>query len=73
MFANNWELAGRFTTLRSDDEVYSALSDQNQYTLGVSRYVVGHKLKIQSDISRIIAPGEEDGQWMYRLQTEMQF
>ena len=64
MFANNWELAGRFTTLRSDDEVYSALSDQNQYTLGVSRYVVGHKLKIQSDISRIIAPGEEDGQWM---------
>ncbi len=73
MFDNNWEIAGRFTTLRTDDDRYSALSDQNQYTFGLSRYVVGHNLKFQTDITRIIAPGADDGQWMFRMQTEMQF
>lgn len=73
MFKNNWEIAGRYSTVRSDDATYSALKDQNQYTFGVSKFVSGHDLKVQSDITRILAPGASEGQWMFRMQTEMQF
>ncbi len=49
LLKNNYEIAGRFTTL-SFDEI-TGKQDQNQYTLGISKYIVGHKLKVQSDIS----------------------
>lgn len=73
LFKCNWEVAGRYTIIRTDDETYSSLNDENRYTLGISRYVVGHNLKIQSDITRIIAPEAQDGQWRFRMQVEMQF
>jgi len=49
LFKNNYEIAGRFTTVGFDE--ITGKQDQNQYTLGVSKYIVGHKLKVQSDIS----------------------
>jgi hypothetical protein len=42
------------------------------YTLGFSRYVVGHKLKVQSDISYTIEEGSDDN-LMYRLQIDLHF
>ncbi len=72
LFKGNWEIAGRFTSLRKDDD-FSGLNDENQYTLGLSRYVVGHKLKFQTDITRMEFPGSENGRWQFRMQTEMQF
>jgi len=49
LFKNNYEIAGRYTTTNFDE--ITVLSGQEQYTLGVSRYVVGHKLKVQSDVT----------------------
>ena len=49
LFKNNYEVAGRYTTL-SFEPITGVLSTQ-QYSLGVNRFVVGHKLKVQSDIS----------------------
>ncbi len=73
LFPSNWEVATRFTTVRSDDDIYSGIRDQDQYTLGLSKFVSEHNLKVQTDISRTTSPGVDDGQWMYRIQTEMQF
>ena len=44
----------------------------NQYTLGFSRYVVGHNLKVQGDIS-LTQEDTEDNKLMFRLQTEFNF
>jgi phosphate-selective porin OprO and OprP len=72
LFKCNWEVAGRFTRLRKEDD-FSGLSDENQYTLGLSRYVVGHNLKFQTDITRMQYPNMDDGKWQFRMQCEMQF
>jgi hypothetical protein len=45
---------------------------ENQYTFGVSKYIAGHKLKVQSDISYLdIVSGTN--QLMYRLQVDIHF
>ncbi|MCM4155106.1 porin [Gramella sp. AN32] len=49
LFQNNWEIAGRFTS--NDYEEISEKLDEKMYTIGVNKYIVGHKLKIQSDIN----------------------
>ena len=58
LFKNNWELAGRYTT--TSFGAVTGRADENQYTFGVSRYVVGHKLKVQSDISYTTLGGDAD-------------
>ena len=49
LLKNNVEITGRYTTLEFDD--ITSRDPQDQYTLGVSKYVVGHKLKVQVDVS----------------------
>lgn len=72
LLVSNWELALRYTTVARDTEL-SGIKDENQYTLGVSRYIVGHKLKVQSDLTRITFPNSPDGAFQFRMQVEMQF
>jgi len=53
LFKNNWEVAARYTNIAInyfDGENYRT-KGSNEYTIGISRYVVGHKLKIQSDLT----------------------
>jgi hypothetical protein len=70
LFKNNFEVAGRFTTL--DFEDITGRDPQEQYTLGISKYVVGHKLKVQSDVSYSTKDGNEDG-IMFRLGFDLHF
>jgi phosphate-selective porin OprO/OprP len=72
LFNNNVELALRYTTIRNDGD-FSGLKDENEITLGLSKYVLGHKLKVQTDIAHIAAPGESEGNIRFRAQVEMQF
>ena len=58
LFKNNYEIAGRFTTTDYNN-VTSRLGEE-QYTLGVSKYIVGHKLKVQSDVSYTTLEGDAD-------------
>jgi hypothetical protein len=58
LFMNNVEVTGRFTSL--DFDAITGRDPQEQYTLGVSKYVVGHKLKVQSDISYSTIDGAAD-------------
>jgi len=69
MFPSNWEIAGRWTDIKPEEEV---ASNETQYTLGLSKYVVGHKLKVQSDITyRAIETSDDD--LIYRMQLDIHF
>lgn len=47
MFMNNIELCARYTHINPNP----TLANEQEYTFAVSKYIVGHKLKIQTDIS----------------------
>lgn len=72
LFKNNFEVAGRYTTIAPDNEETSGVTETSEYTLGVSKYYVGHNLKIQSDLSYLDVV-DTDGSIRYRFQVEMQF
>ena len=70
LFPSNWEVAARFTSIEADD-VHSVFADQREYTLGLSRYISGHDLKFQSDISYQTFPGQTTEYVIFRFQTEI--
>ena len=58
LFKSNYEIVGRFTTVD-----YAPVTDnlpQEQYTIGLNKFFVGHKLKVQSDLNYSILNGETD-------------
>jgi phosphate-selective porin OprO and OprP len=69
LFKNNYEIAARYTNIMADAK-YSALKNTEQYTLGFSKYIVGHKLKCQTDISYTQIKGRAGPTLMYRFQME---
>ncbi|HCR53764.1 MAG TPA: FmdC precursor, partial [Cytophagales bacterium] len=70
LFKNNFEIAGRYTHV--SPEKITLRNENTQYTLGFSRYIVGHNLKIQSDIT-LIQEDTRDDQLMTRFQIELAF
>lgn len=58
LFKNNYEIAARYTTANYD--LITGRSMEEQYTFGVSKYIVGHKLKVQSDLTYATAGDNED-------------
>jgi hypothetical protein len=47
------------------------------YTLGISQYIVGHSLKVQSDFSYLVETerieGTDWGRYIFRFQVELAF
>lgn len=70
LFKNNFELAGRYTQV--SPERVTLRNDNTQYTMGVSKYFVGHSLKIQGDVT-LIKEDKRDDVLMNRLQVELSF
>ncbi len=71
LFTTNWEVSGRFTKIKLDKDI-TGRNQQEQYTLGLSKYIVGHKLKIQTDLSYLSEDSAID-ELMLRLQVELHF
>ena len=71
LFKNNWEVSGRYTNIDLD-KMITGKNPEDQYTLGVSKFIVGHKLKVQSDISYLSIDGSNN-ELMYRLQFDIHF
>ena len=73
LFPSNWEIAGRYTNTYMEYPILDGVHNTtDMYTLGVSRFIVGHKLKVQSDISYLdIAPN--NNKVMIRLQMDIHF
>lgn len=68
---NNWEISGRYTTMALDKNI-TGKNTENQYTLGVSKFIAGHNLKVQTDISHLEVH-HGNNQLMCRLQFEVYF
>lgn len=68
LFKNNYEIVGRYSQLNPKFDTYKGI--EQQYTLGFSKYVVGHNLKIQTDISLNDLYNNSSDQLMYRLQID---
>ncbi len=71
LFKNNYELATRYTNIKTDFDI-TGKEPQHQYTLGLSKYIVGHSLKVQTDISYLSNEAGAD-EVMYRLQFDIHF
>lgn len=71
LFRNNWEVSGRYTQINPDEDIIDE-NREKQYTLGLSRYIVGHKLKVQTDIS-YSSIGTNTDELMFRLQFDIHF
>ncbi|MBL4593505.1 MAG: porin [Flavobacteriales bacterium] len=72
MFKSNWEVAARYTLTDWDTDV-TGKEAQTQYTVGISKFFKGHKLKVQSDITYSTTVDNPDSQLIYRLQFDLHF
>lgn len=70
LFKNNYEIAGRYT--QTNFESITNRDPERQYTLGFNKFIVGHKLKVQSDISYTTVDGNEDN-ITFRLGFDIHF
>jgi len=65
------ELSARYTNISLDKSI-TGKGAENMYTLGLSKYIVGHKLKIQTDVSYTDI-GFKTNQLMCRFQVDIHF
>lgn len=70
LFRTNWEVSGRYTQI--DPKSITGENLEQEYTLGLSKYIVGHKLKIQTDIG-YLSIGNDTDELIYRLQFDIHF
>jgi hypothetical protein len=72
LFDNNIELTGRYTSIALDKTI-TGKDLETQYTLGLSKYFKGHKLKVQSDVSYLTIENSGTSGLMYRMQFDVHF
>lgn len=71
LFNSDWEVSGRYTAIKLNESI-TGKNPETQYTLGLSKYIVGHKLKVQTDLSYLSVANGTD-RLMYRLQLDVHF
>ena len=71
LLSKTLEISGRYTNIDWDQNI-TGKGNETQYTLGLSKYIVGHKLKVQTDVSYLDLASKTN-QFMYRLQVDIHF
>ena len=76
LFDKKWEIALRNSTLFPESEVqpFAGYKPWNQTTFGVTRYIIGHSLKVQADMSynhRSESIDPNYNRWEIRFQLEL--
>lgn len=71
LFKNNWEVSGRYSTVELDKAITGA-DPEHQYTLGLSKFIVGHSLKVQTDVS-LTEVANQENEVLCRLQFDIHF
>lgn len=73
-FKNYWEVVSRFTFVNPQNKIHQYEPKQRQYTVGVNRYIRGHRLKLQSDFSfiqKLFHTNIKNENWALRFQIEL--
>jgi hypothetical protein len=71
LLSKTLEISGRYTNIDWDRGI-TGRGNENQYTLGLSKYILGHKLKVQTDLSYLDFSGRTN-ELLYRLQVDIHF
>ena len=71
LFKNNWEVAARVATYTPHAD-YTDNAEQ-RYTFGMSKYIVGHSLKVQADVTYKMEDNSPNDKLLYRLQIDFHF
>ncbi len=71
--AEHWELSARYSSVEPVAEVKPFLNGQTQYTLCLTRFLNGHRVKVQSDLTYNILRtlAAEQASWILRFQVEL--
>jgi phosphate-selective porin OprO and OprP len=77
LFPGNYELVARMASIHADEEILAFVPETSRaYTFGANKYLRGHRLKIQADVSwqedtwQGIRPRRSDF-WQFRFQVEL--
>lgn len=70
LFKSNYEVAGRYTMITPQN--LNVGNPETEYTLAFSKYVVGHKLKVQTDLGLRQIENSDD-KLFWRLQFDIHF
>lgn len=78
MFKNNWEIAGRYSNLQPNEDIATLTNARTDYTLGASRFFVGHNLKVQADITYsettpLVSARDASQNMVFRVTTNLNF
>jgi len=76
LFPKNWEVAIRNSTLLPEKQVREIIGYKtyNQTTIAITRYLIGHSLKVQADASYNYKKETFDpsyNRWQFRFQVEL--
>jgi len=67
LFNSNYEVVGRYSSIRPSSNIALLTENIKQYTIGLTKYVRGHRVKLQSDITY------EDRNWRLNNNSDRQF
>ena len=74
LFKRNWEISGRYTAIIPEEETGN--TEVYDYTFGISKYIVEHNLKVQSDITyrdNNVLFNDTGEQIIFRFQVDLAF
>jgi phosphate-selective porin OprO and OprP len=76
IFKNNFEIVSRYSIVNPGEEIKTKEKIKEQYTIGLNKYIKGHRIKLQSDVTyeqdrldEINATVKDF--WIYRFQIEV--
>lgn len=74
LFENNYEVIGRYSHQKPHNNIENFTPKINQYTLGVTKYIWEHTLKLQAEVTRTDLSHfdtTKDENWYVRFQVEI--
>lgn len=74
LFPSNYELLGRFSYQKMNKDVEALAPNQNQYSIGVTKYLWEHAFKMQAELTfdeYNYLDGSTKNNWYVRFQIEM--
>ncbi|MCC5928041.1 MAG: porin [Cyclobacteriaceae bacterium] len=75
LLPNNLEFIGRYSFIKPDREIWLLEKKITHYTIGATRYIKGHRLKIQTDLTYEMREDlfnqTKSNNWQWRFQVEL--
>ncbi|NMH26947.1 porin [Flavobacterium silvaticum] len=74
LFKSNYEIIGRYSIQKANDEISMIAPDAQQFSLGLTKYIWEHTFKLQGELTfdkLQYFDGSEKNNWYLRFQVEM--